>query len=195
MSLLFSSHLLPDVEAVCDHVLVLGRGRLLAQGAIGDLKQRRRPVFEVRLKGDPAAFAAVLGGLGCAAEPDDDRLLVDLPEGRSHDLLWRAARDAGEQIRSLRPAQHAGRGVPEGRRGTHLMPIFDQGYQHWDGPLSGHAWRWLAVTRTASGSRHAAAARSGSSPRPSSRPVLSAVLVLWGLLEQQSACSSPSWPS
>src|SRR6476620_3524456 len=27
------------------------------------------------------------------------------------------------------------------------MPIFDQGYQHWDGKLSGHAWRWLAVAR------------------------------------------------
>lgn len=27
------------------------------------------------------------------------------------------------------------------------MPIFDQGYQHWQGHLSGHGWRWLAVTR------------------------------------------------
>src|SRR5437870_2299371 len=27
------------------------------------------------------------------------------------------------------------------------MPIFDQGYQHWKGPLAGHAWRWLAVAR------------------------------------------------
>ena len=27
------------------------------------------------------------------------------------------------------------------------MPIFDQGYQHWSGELSGHAWRWLAITR------------------------------------------------
>src|SRR5262245_55619397 len=27
------------------------------------------------------------------------------------------------------------------------MPIFDQGYQHWNGPLAGHAWRWLAVVR------------------------------------------------
>ena len=27
------------------------------------------------------------------------------------------------------------------------MPIFDQGYQHWQGPLAGHAWRWLAVAR------------------------------------------------
>jgi hypothetical protein len=27
------------------------------------------------------------------------------------------------------------------------MPIFDQGYQHWKGQLSGHAWRWLAIVR------------------------------------------------
>src|SRR4051812_10739633 len=27
------------------------------------------------------------------------------------------------------------------------MPIFDQGYQHWQGKLSGHSWRALAVTR------------------------------------------------
>jgi ABC-2 type transport system permease protein len=27
------------------------------------------------------------------------------------------------------------------------MPIFDQGYQHWTGELSGHSWRWLAIAR------------------------------------------------
>jgi ABC-2 type transport system permease protein len=27
------------------------------------------------------------------------------------------------------------------------MPIFDQGYQHWKGKLSGHAWRWLTIAR------------------------------------------------
>jgi ABC-2 type transport system permease protein len=27
------------------------------------------------------------------------------------------------------------------------MPIFDQGYQNWNGPLSGHGTRWWAVTR------------------------------------------------
>ena len=26
------------------------------------------------------------------------------------------------------------------------MPIFDQGYQHWNGTLAGHTWRWLAIT-------------------------------------------------
>jgi ABC-type transport system involved in multi-copper enzyme maturation permease subunit len=28
-----------------------------------------------------------------------------------------------------------------------IMPIFDQGYQHWRGPLSSHVWRWLTIAR------------------------------------------------
>src|SRR5436190_20420896 len=50
MSLLFSSHLLPDVEAVCDYVVVLGAGRLLAAGNIQELKQLHGGSYEVRLK-------------------------------------------------------------------------------------------------------------------------------------------------
>src|SRR5205807_5112660 len=57
LSLLFSSHLLPDVEAVCDHVLVLGRGSLLAQGSIQELKQTHVRGFEVRVKVDAERFA------------------------------------------------------------------------------------------------------------------------------------------
>ena len=30
------------------------------------------------------------------------------------------------------------------------MPIFDQGYQHWRGPLSGHSWRGWPSLGTAS---------------------------------------------
>src|SRR5438067_3814466 len=56
LSLLFSSHLLPDVESVCDHVLVLGRGELLAQGNIQELKEVHARSYEVRVKGDPAPF-------------------------------------------------------------------------------------------------------------------------------------------
>ncbi len=103
MSLLFSSHLLPDVEAVCDHVVVLGRGRLLAQGRIRDLKQSHDRMVEVRVKADPAGFGRRLAALGCGVEPRDDLLLVCLPEGRARDLVWQAAAAAGEQIRHLRP--------------------------------------------------------------------------------------------
>ena len=58
MSLLFSSHLLPDVETVCDEVLVLGAGKLLTQGNIQHLKQLHNRCFELRLKADAPRFAA-----------------------------------------------------------------------------------------------------------------------------------------
>jgi ABC-2 type transport system ATP-binding protein len=103
MSLLFSSHLLPDVEAVCDHVLVLGRGRLLAQGNIREMKQAHEQTFEVRVKVDQPRFAKRLAEQGCRVEPNDDLLRVRLSGGQSSDLLWQLAASLGEQIRYLRP--------------------------------------------------------------------------------------------
>ena len=72
------------------------------------------------------------------------------------------------------------------------MPIFDQGYQHWRGRLSGHAWRWLAVTRQ--GVRQQFQRRRtkwlvASAFVPAL--MLATVLVFWGLLEQQSTLIEP----
>src|SRR5262249_26133306 len=93
----------PDVEAVCEHVMVLGRGRLLIQGRIEDLERSHQQEFEVRVKGDPAAFSGRLGALGIPAEPVDDHLLIKLPPEQAPRVVWEAARDAGEQIRAFRP--------------------------------------------------------------------------------------------
>lgn len=103
MSLIFSSHLLPDVEAVCDYVVVLGSGRLLAEGKIRDLKQVHNRCFEVRLKADSDIFAQRLKELGCTANQHDDRLLVQLPDGATPQLLWQTAAERLLQIRYLRP--------------------------------------------------------------------------------------------
>jgi len=103
MSLLFSSHLLPDVEAVCDHVLVLARGQILAEGKIRDLKETHERTVEVRVKSDTGRFAQGLVERGCGVEAREDRLLVRLPDGQSCHLLWEQAAAFGEQIRYLRP--------------------------------------------------------------------------------------------
>lgn len=103
MSLLFSSHLLPDVESVCDYAIVLGGGKLLAEGKIQELKQVHDQCFEVRLKDDAAPFAARLSALGCSAERQDDRLRVRIPADISPQLLWELAAAEHAQIRHLRP--------------------------------------------------------------------------------------------
>lgn len=103
MSLIFSSHLLPDVEAVCDHIVVLGSGKLLAEGKIKDLKQGHSQCYEIRLKSDPSSYAWRLQALGCTTETRDDVLLVRVPDGKSPQLLWQSAAEEREQIRYLRP--------------------------------------------------------------------------------------------
>lgn len=103
MSLLFSSHLLPDVEFVCDHVLVLGRGRLLMQGQIQELKNLHDRCYEVRVKTDATTFAHRLREAKCAVQEDNQHLVVCLPPDQSEHTFWRVAAEAGDQIRHLRP--------------------------------------------------------------------------------------------
>ena len=103
MSLLFSSHLMPDVEFVCDHVLVLAQGRLVAQGQIQELMDLHDQCYEVRVKTDTKAFARRLDETGCTVTFQDSSLLVHLPSGQSQQMLWELAGAAGEQIRHLRP--------------------------------------------------------------------------------------------
>jgi ABC-2 type transport system ATP-binding protein len=103
MSLLFSSHLLPDVEAVCDHVIVLGQGRLLAQGLIQELKKGSERLYEVRVKANPESFAKELDALGCVARPRDDFLVVEVRPEHTTQLFWETAARSGHQIRWLRP--------------------------------------------------------------------------------------------
>lgn len=105
MSLLFSSHLLPDVEAVCDYILVMGAGKLLAQGKLSELKIAHDQVFEVRLKADEDRFAAALRERGCTVKPQIEKLEVTLASGTDAALLWEAARQSRTQIRYLRPRQ------------------------------------------------------------------------------------------
>jgi ABC-2 type transport system ATP-binding protein len=103
MSLLFSSHLLPDVEYVCDHVLVMVRGQVLSHGRINELKRVHRQRYQVRLKESPERFQAALREAGCLVEPRDDLLEVQMNDGQDESVLWGIAARLGQQIRFLRP--------------------------------------------------------------------------------------------
>jgi ABC-2 type transport system ATP-binding protein len=104
INVLVSSHLLPDIEETCDHVLVLSRGRVATEGPIASLKSHGRRVFEVRIKGDAGRFAAALrhAGLECH-DTDEDGMRVFVPEGRDARALFVVAVEQGVQLRHLRP--------------------------------------------------------------------------------------------
>jgi ABC-2 type transport system ATP-binding protein len=96
---------LPDVEYACDHVVVLDKGGVAAQGPIAGLKGDGGRVYELRIKGDTDAFVAVLraAGLECRAT-DEDVMRVFVPDGRGGRDLFALAAQHHVQVRHLRPS-------------------------------------------------------------------------------------------
>jgi ABC-2 type transport system ATP-binding protein len=107
VSVIVSSHLLPDVEATCDHVVMLNQGRVAADGPIAALKQSKGQVFELRVKAPDGvdAFVASLraAGLDCH-DADADAIHVFVPEGSGAREVFALAAAAHVQVRHLRPS-------------------------------------------------------------------------------------------
>jgi len=60
-TILFSSHVIPDVEAICDQVALIQQGRLLGCGPIGQFLATEQTLTEVAFAGISAAKAEGLG--------------------------------------------------------------------------------------------------------------------------------------
>jgi ABC-2 type transport system ATP-binding protein len=111
VSLILSSHLLPDVEYTCDHVVVMDKGQVAAQGPIEELKGPAGRVFEVRIKGDLPGFIEVLAQAGMETHAtDEDVMRVFVPAGVSttngsdQQAIFALAARHNVQVRHLRPS-------------------------------------------------------------------------------------------
>ena len=110
ISLILSSHLLPDIEYTCDYVVVLDKGAVATSGTIDALKGPAGRVYEVRVKGPFAPFVAALqaAGLECQ-ETDEDVMRVFVPgpastPGGDQRRVCEIAAASGVQVRHLRPS-------------------------------------------------------------------------------------------
>ncbi len=96
-----SSHLLGEVQQVCDRVAILARGECVTSGPVADVLASRAPAHaRVRLA-DPTAGAAVLTAAGLTVIPADGALLV---EGASDPaLVTRLLAERGLYLSELTP--------------------------------------------------------------------------------------------
>jgi ABC-2 type transport system ATP-binding protein len=111
--LIYSSHLLTDVEYVCEEVVILQGGALVRQGGIEALRKKDLGAWEIRFQpgqGDQDAFLAqlVTGSL----EPTEVAVghyrlaSPDLTEaGAAAKVVLEAAQKHGLQVRALRPSR------------------------------------------------------------------------------------------
>ena len=68
ISVMISSHLLHDVERICDRVIIIARGRVLEHDTLENLKRRGRRIVEFAPAGEPDRYVTALAGAGHAVE-------------------------------------------------------------------------------------------------------------------------------
>src|SRR5262249_26776903 len=101
-SIVFSSHLLRDVEECCDEVLILKGGHI---AAICDLEEERRAnrrFVEMETRGASPEFAAAIGALGCEyAMTGEQRVKLVMNDGLEVRDIYKLAAERNVQIRRL----------------------------------------------------------------------------------------------
>ena len=106
MSVIISSHILPEIEATCDRVLIINSGRIVAQGSPAELRHEifGHASYRVELAGDTGSLPAQLSLIEPAlkivslGEPDTEGFCVTM-------LMTTSTEDLGEKLLQALPTQ------------------------------------------------------------------------------------------
>ena len=103
VNLIVSSHLLPDIEFTCDHVVVMDKGAVATCGTLAAVKGPQVQVFELRVKDDSERMVALLKAAGYEChDTDDDVMRVFVPGDTGAAPIFALAAANGLQVRHLR---------------------------------------------------------------------------------------------
>ena len=99
-NVLLSSHLLPDVEMICDHVVIVDGGRQVASGKISELLAGPEARLRIDVRGDRDAVVSNLQAAGLDVILGPTAVRVARRPGVEMDI-FRAAKAAGAEVRYL----------------------------------------------------------------------------------------------
>jgi ABC-2 type transport system ATP-binding protein len=94
IAVIMSSHLLGEIELVCDHLIVIESGRLVRSATMADFTARTR-VLAVEVEAGAAALAGALTARGLQVKEDGRLVLVALEDDRPYDIVRDAIVDLG----------------------------------------------------------------------------------------------------
>ena len=104
-TVLYSTHILPDVEMTCDRVAMIFAGRIRNVGPLSELLTARLLSTEVCLRPGPAGLPTLPEGARKSESPDG--LVIDLPANADVDAFLRATLAAGARVHSLTPRRES----------------------------------------------------------------------------------------
>jgi ABC-2 type transport system ATP-binding protein len=108
LSVIVSSHVLPDIERTCDSVIVMKSGRVVTQGDIKTLRMMSGAQVDVELREFSAAFVELMQKKGAALTLQHGArcrfTFTDCAQAAGRQIL-ETARESGAQVRGFKPAQ------------------------------------------------------------------------------------------
>jgi ABC-2 type transport system ATP-binding protein len=99
-NIIFSTHILPDIEQVCDQVIIMNHGQLVKSGKLSELLYDKRPDLAVRIRGDEVQFIKQLEAVGLETIKRKNEIFIKYAPGHSKKIINIAAR-TNVQLRRL----------------------------------------------------------------------------------------------
>jgi ABC-2 type transport system ATP-binding protein len=102
-TIFFSTHILSDVETLCDRVSILRRGEVVVSGRLGDLLKREVRRTDVTLLRAGAPLLAELAAAGHTVREFGERAIVEIEGSEKVADVLRAALQAGADVSEVIP--------------------------------------------------------------------------------------------
>ena len=90
-NVLLSTHILHDVEVVCDHVIIVNDGKLQMQESVESLIKRQTDIIRIRICGDDQGFINTLKKKKIIVKDDGRTLLVDYKSEKTFEEIISSA--------------------------------------------------------------------------------------------------------
>ena len=106
-AIVISTHILPDVESVCDQVLILSQGRLSLADTMEVISKPTAPELHLKVLGPAEPFVELLESESLeAALSGRQTIVVQQKDAEDTAKIWDCADRAGVKIRSMIPAKN-----------------------------------------------------------------------------------------
>ncbi len=106
-TLLFTSHILSDVEMLCDRVVIMREGRITAEGRVHDLVASTARSVEIHLSGASGTLKESLRSKGTVVEDAEGRITLRADGNQAAAEILRISNVAGARLEAMIPERQS----------------------------------------------------------------------------------------
>lgn len=102
-TIFFSSHILSDVETICDRLVIVNKGRVAAKGALSELLAPAVRFVDLEVEAAEGDLPESVTEASVEVRPEGDVVHLTVKGEREADLLLKRVLEAGIRVRSMAP--------------------------------------------------------------------------------------------